>query len=265
MTSYRDQQKELRRPDELQKIGASAVPWVEQHGKTVAGAVVAAVGLAGAIMLVREMATRGEERASHEFGAALRVLDRPVNATPPSTPAPGEEPAFKSEAEKDQALVKSLTDFRAKNAGRKAAASAALPLAQALLRQGKPADALPLIDEFLTKAEPNDVLRPAALEARGYALEAQQKYDEALAAFDQLSQENKTDFMKGMGMYHRARLLLLKGDKDGAAKLFSDLETSAPGTAAARLAKERVTILAGQGVVIPAPTPVPTAAADAGK
>ena len=265
MTSYRDQQKELRKPDELQKIGATAVPWLEQHGRSVTIGVVAVLVVIGGVVVVRELGTRGEERASHEFGAALRVLDRPVNANPPATPAPGEEVPFKSEAEKDEALVKSLTDFRAKNTGRKAASSAALPLAQALLRQGKPADALPLIEEFLTNAEPNDVLRPAALEARGYALEAQQKYDEAMAAFDQLSKENKTDFMKGMGMYHRGRLLLLKGDKDGAAKLFSDLETTAPGTAAARLAKERVTILAGQGVAIPAPTPVPAAAADAGQ
>lgn len=265
MTSYREQQKELRRPDELQKIGASAVPWLEQHGRSVTIGVVAAVLATGGIVLVRELGSRGEEKASHEFGAALKVLDRQVNANTPATPAPGEEPAFKTEAEKDEALVKSLTEFRAKHAGSKAAASAALPLAQALLRQGKPADALPLIDEFLGKAEPNDVLRPAALEARGYALEAQQKYDDAMAAFDQLSKENKTDFMKGMGAYHRARLLLLKGDKSGAAKLFSDLETSAPGTAAARLAKERVSILAGQGVAIPAPTPVPAAAADAGK
>lgn len=263
--AYKDEQKELKQPDEFQKLGQEAVPFLEKHGKQVVMGVggVLAVGLI--IAIVASMSGRGEAEAGREFGAALKVLERPVNATPPAEVKPGEEVPFKTEAEKDEALVKALTDFRAKRGGTKPAVSAALPLAQALLRQGKADTALPLIEEFLAKSDAADPLRPAAYEARGYALEAQKKLDDALAAFDQLARENKTDFMKGMGLYHRGRILLMKGDTAGAAKTFSEIEGAAPNTAAARLAKDRITQLVAQGVDVPKPAPVIPAAIDAGK
>lgn len=257
--SYKAEQKELQQPDDLQKIGQQAVPWMEQHGRTVVYGVLA-VGIVGfGISVVNHLSERAEQKAASSFGNALHVLEREVNAT--ATPKAGDEPPFKSEAEKDQALVEKLTAFRREHAGKKAAANAALPLAEAMLRAGKPEEALPLVEEYLKGGDQDDAMRPAAFEARGYAFEAQKKYDEALAAFDALAHENKTDFMKGMGLYHRARILAIKGDLPGAAKQFSEIESAAPGSSAARLAKERLTLLAAQGVAVPAP---PAALVDAG-
>jgi len=263
--SYKDDQKDLKQPDEFQKLGQEAVPFLEKHGRQVVMGVggVLAVGLV--IAIISSMGGRGETEASRDFGASLKVLERTVNANPTGEPKAGEEPPFKTEAEKDEAIVASLTSFRSKHGNTKAAISAALPLAQALLRQGKADAALPLVDEYLAKADGNDPLRPAAYEARGYALEAQKKYDDALNAFDLLAKENKTDFMKGMGLYHRARMLLLKGDTAAGAKTLSEIEGAAPGTAAARLAKDRITLLTSQGVDVPKPAPVIPAAPDAGK
>jgi tetratricopeptide (TPR) repeat protein len=222
------------------------------------------IGVIGlGVAIASHLSAKAELAASSEFGAALRVLDREVNANASTPPKAGEEPPFKSEDEKDAALITKLTEFRKANAGQRAAANAALPLAEALLRTGKAEEVLPLVEEFLKVAEPTDPLRPAAYEARGYALESQKKYDEAIAAFEQLSAENKTDFMKGMGLYHRARVLALKGDTTAAAKQYSEIEGAAPGSAAARLAKDRIAALIAQGVAVPtAPT---SAAVDAGK
>jgi len=261
--SYKDEQRNLKAPDELQKLGATAVPWLEQHGRNVALGVVVVIVVFAIGSGLRELSNRGEVKATHAFGESLKVLSRDVNASPTAVTAPGDEPAFKTEQEKDDALVKTLTEFRKANDGRKAAASAALPLAQALLRQGKAADALPLVDEYLKNADANDPLRPAAYEARGYAYEEQKKFDEAMAAFEQLSSENKTDFMKGMGLYHRARLLELKGDKQAAAKQFSEIQGLAPDSSASRLAKERISLLAAQGVI--APTVAMAPSSDAGR
>lgn len=260
--SYKQEQKELKAPDELQKLGQQAVPWLEQHGRTVVIGVVGALAVGLVIAIFTTYGSRGNVEAQRDFGAALRILERDVNASAPA-PKPGEEPAFKSEQEKDEAIVKALVEFRSKHKGSQPAASAALPLAQAYLRQGKADDAMPLLDEYLKAADPADPLRPAAYEARGYALEAQKKYDDALTAFDALSRENKTDFLKGMGAYHRARILLLKGDTQGAAKQFSEIESLAPNSAAARLAKDRIALLTAQGVAVPAPPP--PAALDGGK
>lgn len=261
--AYKDEQKELKKPDELQKLGAEAMPFLEKHGPQVVMGVggVLLVGLVISVFFT--MSGRGEAEASRDFGAALKVLERTVNATSTEVKA-GEEPPFKTEAEKDEAIVKSLTDFRAKHGGRKAAVSAALPLGQAYLRQGKADQALPLIEEYLAKSDASDPLRPAAYEARGYALEAQKKYDDALNAFDLLAKENKTDFMKGMGLYHRARMLLIKGDTAAAAKTLSEIEGAAPNSAAARLAKDRIAVLTAQGIDVPKPAPV-MPAIDAGK
>lgn len=255
MASYKETQHDLKAPDELQKLGQEAIPFIEKHGRqvvTIVGVVLAA-GLVAAI--INSMGKRNEETAARDFGAALDVLDRDVSSSDAAV-KPGDKPPFKTEAEKDEAIIKSLTDFRAAHGGTPAAISAALPLAQAHLRQGKAADAMPLIDEYLAKGEASDPLRPAAYEARGYAFEAQGKLDDALSAFDTLARETKTDFLKGMGLYHRGRILVMKGDKAGAAKVFSELEGSAAGTAAARLAKDRLAVLAAQGVAIPAPAPV---------
>lgn len=261
--AYKDEQKELRKPDELQKLGQEALPFLEKHGREVVLVVggILAVGLVIAVAF--SMSGRSETAASREFGGALRVLERQVNATATEV-KPGEDPPFKTEAEKDEAIVKALSEFRGKHGGTRAAVSAALPLAQAYLRQGKADQALPLVDEYLAKAEQNDPLRPAAYEARGYALEAQKKYDDALNAFDLLAKENKTDFMKGMGMYHRARMLLIKGDTAAAAKTLSEIENAAPNSAAARLAKDRIAVLTAQGIDVPKPAPM-IPAIDAGK
>lgn len=261
--AYREDQKELKQPDEFQKLGAEAIPFLEKHGRQVVLVVggVLAVGLVAAIFT--SMSGRGEQTAARDFGNALKVIERPVNATATDT-KPGDDPPFKTEAEKDEAIVKELTAFRSAHGSTTAATTAALPLAQAFLRQGKPDQALPLVEEFLTKADPTDTFRPAGLETKGYALEAQKKYDEALNAFDLLAKENKTDFMKGMGQYHRARMMVLKGDTTAAAKTFSEIEGAAPNTAAARLAKDRLAMLAAQGVEIPKPAPVVPSLLDAG-
>jgi|CXWL01.1.fsa_nt_gi tetratricopeptide (TPR) repeat protein len=262
MTSYKAKQKELRAPDALQKVGAEAVPWIQAHQQKVVTVVLAVVGVAGASALFGYFGDRGEKSATGELGAALKPLSRPVQAgaTPPPT-EPGAEPAFKNEAERDEALIASLTAFRAKYPNKKAAANAALPLAQALSRLGRQADALPLLEEFLNAAAPGDPLRSAALEGKGYALESKQQWAEAMSAFEQLAKEDKSDFMKGMGQYHKGRLLVLQGKPEEGAKMLSEVIASAPGSSAARMATERVALLSAQGIkVAPAGAAMPGAA-----
>ncbi|MBE2249659.1 MAG: tetratricopeptide repeat protein [Myxococcus sp.] len=257
--------KELRAPDELQKLGQQAVPFLEQHGRNIVLGVIAFVGIGGGIALVGHVRKRSNEASMYQYGAALKVLDREVNANAAAPTKPDEEAPFKSEKEKDEAIIAKLTAFRADYKSNQTATAAALPLAQALLRQGKADDALKLSEEFLKEADQNDVLRPIAFETRGYALEALGKTDEAAAAFEKLSQENKSDFMKGMGLYHSARMLEKKSDLNGAMKRYSEVTASAADSSAARLAKERIALLAAKGVAVPAAAAAPAAAVDAGK
>jgi tetratricopeptide (TPR) repeat protein len=254
--------KELKQPDAFQKVGAEAMPWLVERRKTLLiGVVIALLGFGG-VAFANFLSDRGEASAARNLGAAMEVLTRPVDEKGLSKPEPGstEEPPFKSQTEKDDAVLKALVEFRDAHKGTRAAGSAALPLAQVYARKGQPDEALKLYDEYLKTAVHEEPLRAEALEGKGYALEAKGELDQALAAFDQLDKENKSEFLAGMGQYHRARILIAQGKKDEAIKLLSEIPVSAPNSSAARLANERTAVLIAEGVKPPPPPAPPPAA-----
>jgi tetratricopeptide (TPR) repeat protein len=149
--------------------------------------------------------------------------------------------------------VKALTDFRTAHKGTASAATAALPLGKAEFRLGNHDGALAAFADYLKGAPQNDPLRAAALEGQGYAYEAQQKYDQALGSFEEMSKVDAGGYLEGMGQYHRARILILQGKKDDAATVLVKIPVDHPGTAAARLSAERTALLSAEGVKIPEP------------
>lgn len=254
--------KELRQPDTLQRVGLEAQSWLHERQRAVGIAVLVVLGVGLVAAIASYVSDRGEAQAQLALGAALRPLERPVREVAAgTTPPAGEDPPFPTQGEKDEAVVKSLSDFRAAHPDRDAAITAALPLAQAQHRLGRYDEALASYELFLKAAKPDDPLRGQALEGKGYAHEAKGQLDEALATFDRLASEQKGAFLKGMGLYHRARILEAQGKKEEAAKVLSDLQAQDTDTAAARMARERLSLLAIQGVAIPA---APTAGPDAG-
>ncbi|HEX8702688.1 MAG TPA: tetratricopeptide repeat protein, partial [Myxococcaceae bacterium] len=203
---------------------------------------------------------RSEVQASQQLGSALEILERPVVPTTEGatlTPQPGELPPFTSVKEQDEALVKALTDFRSAHGGTQAATTASLPLGKAQLRLGNHDQAIAAFDAFLKDAGQNEPLRATALEGKGYAFEAQQKYDDALKAFEEMAKVNAGDYLQGMGDYHRARMLIQQGKKDEAAALLVKIPVEHANSAAARLSTERTSLLAAEGVKIP-PPPAPS-------
>jgi tetratricopeptide (TPR) repeat protein len=246
-------QQELRQPDAFQEVGWKAQDWIVKHQSTllsVLGLLMVGGLVAG---LVNWWSERTERQAAKDLGAALAVLDRPVlegNVT--AQPMDGSKPPFKSQQEKDEALVKSLAEFRQSHGGTEASATAALPLAKAEYRLGQYDAALTHFGDFLKQAAQSEPLRVAALEGQGYAYEAQGKLAEAQQAFQQMAKAEAGGYLAGMGQYHEARMLILQGKKEEAAKLLSELPEKHPNTAAARQATERLALLATEGVRPPA-------------
>lgn len=246
-------QQELRQPDAFQEMGWKAQDWFAKHQRTIGGVV--GVLLVGGLIagLVNWWSERSERQASKDLGAALEVLERPVVAGElPMQPMEGSKPPFKSQQEQDEALVKSLSEFRQAHGGTSAAATAALPLAKAEYRLGQYDAALTHFGDFLKKAAPNEPLRVAALEGQGYAYEAQGKLAEAQQAFGEMAKTEGGGYLAGMGQYHEARMLILQGKKEEAAKLLSEIPEKHPNSAAARQATERLALLATEGVKPPA-------------
>jgi tetratricopeptide (TPR) repeat protein len=245
--------KELKQPDAFMKAGAVARSWFQENVRLVA--IAAAVALLGIVAVATAdlVHDRNEERASRDLGSRLVMLDRPISESATTT---GEDAPFKSAQEREEAVAKSMEELRSKHGGTRAARTAALIAGGAQLHLKKYDDALKGYAEFLKGAHPEEPLRAAAIEGEGYAHEGKGELDLALASYEQLERDNKSDFLSGMGLYHRGRILTLQNKKEDAAKAFSDLTAAHPGTEAAKLAQARLDELKAQGVAIPAP-PVP--------
>ncbi len=236
--SYAKDQKALKQPDEFQKIGRQALPWMERHGPTLMFGLLAVGVLGLGASIIYHLRQKAEAAASFELGNALGVLDRE-----------GGGPTIA----KDDAIISKLQTFRGQFNGRLAAVQAELPLATALLRSGKPDDALPLLEDFLKSARPNDVLRQAAIEAQGYAFEQKKDLAQARAAFSRLADFPDPNFLKAFGRYHEGRILALQDARAEAASAYSRVVAEYPGSAAASLARERLGDLKRAGVEVSAP------------
>ena len=250
--------KELKAPDAFQRAGNEARDWVQTRQRNVALLVVALVILGAGVGFASYLANRSEERAEQELSTALKPVERPVGSQPAEAAGSDTDTdtaPFKTQMEKDQAVAAELAQFESAHPNTRAAATAELPLAQASLRLAKYDEALKSFDGYLKASGQPDAMRALALEGRGYAYEGKGELDRALAAFDELTQKNKSDFLIGMGPYHRARILAQQKKLADAAVSFQDVQTRFPSSAAARLAGERLTLLAAQGVKPPAVVP----------
>ncbi len=252
--------QELRAPDAFQRIGYEAQDWLIKKQSYLGGAVVLLLVAGLGLGLYSHFSKRGEEKASKALGLALQVLERPVEGSERAQEGSQEKP-FPSQKEKDDAVRKSLIQFRTEYSGSRAAATAALPLGKAEYRLGNYDAALEAFKAYLDKAPKEDPLRASAFEGQGYTYEAQGKYDQALGAFEEMAKVESGEYLQGMGQYHRARMLVQLGRKDEAAQELVNLKTVQANTAAGRLATERLAVLAAQGVKVPEPTPAATEAA----
>ena len=250
-------QKELRAPDAFQRVGGVARRWLEQRRILALAAAILLVAGALVAGVVSSLSNRREQQAARALGGALKSLDRPVGEAIPGD----EEKAYANQKDKDLALVAALTPFRTQYSGTLPAATAGLPLGDAELRLGQPDTALPRFNDFLGHASSKQILRVSALEGEGYAWEAKGQLDRALDAFERMSKDDAGGFLAGMGLYHRARILVLQGKKVEAAQAFQELIAAKPGTSAATFAQDRLGLLATEGI---RPTPIVPARPDAG-
>jgi tetratricopeptide (TPR) repeat protein len=256
--------KELRGPDAFQKAGFELREWLQERQRLVVLLVVL-IFLGGAgVTLGSYVSSRGEAQAARDLGLVLKTVQRPVNAKGNKDPEadPDSGPAFDTQEAKDEALVKELSELRQKYPRSRAAVTAALPLGEAQLRLGRADQALSAFQTYLKGTPADEPLRAEALECQGYAYEAQGQLEQALASFDQLARDSQTEFLSGMGLYHRARILVLQNKKEDAAQVLSQIPVAYPNSAAARMAAERMAELTAQGVKVPSPSL--SAAPDAG-
>lgn len=237
--------QELRAPDAFQRVGVEAEGWVAHRKNLVIGTVVALTVVGFGIALAYTLSERRELKARTALGTALGVLARPVQADlPPGSP---DEAPFKSEKERDQASATALAGVLGSFPGTRAALTGTLPLAATEVRLGQLDPAIAHFEAYLRGTPSTEPLRVAALDGLGHAREAKGELPQALDAYERMSHEEAAGFEAGIGAYNRGRVLVLMGKKQEATQAFAELVAANPGTPAARMGQERLTVLEAEG------------------
>lgn len=187
-----------------------AAEWFDLHGRVLwigLGALVV-VGIAW-VVLANYLTTK-----DYDAGAALHtaVTNNLGVVVPADETAPEDliVPTFTSTEERAKKALEGYKAVASKYGSSSAGKYAMLGIANSQLELGKFAEATTEYAKVLDNAGEDTFVRFRALEGSGYALEAQQKYDEALKKFEELSRFSNGAY-RTLGDYHRARVLVAQG------------------------------------------------------
>jgi tetratricopeptide (TPR) repeat protein len=252
--------KQLKKPDEFQLVAGRAMGWMLAHRVVVlgaGGAVLAALVIAWGFSAWR---SSRQATAGAELAEALELQSRPIAGDGPAQT--GQE-TFPSKEERAKAVLSALEKVRAGHGGTTAAQTALAELGFHRLKSGDAAAAQNDLQEFLARAGRDHPLRPFAQESLGYAFEAQNKLEEARAAFEQLRELD----LPARADYQVARLALVQGKPDARQQLERVAKDHPKDLGVVRDANERLE-LASLPPITPgeaAPTPQAGPKAQAGK
>jgi tetratricopeptide (TPR) repeat protein len=149
--------------------------------------------------------------------------------------------------------------------GTPAAGTAGIELAEALRKDGKPAEAAQVLREFLDK-NPVHPMRVAAAHALAASLETAGKLDEALAAYQQFGSAYGRSAFAPLAYIGQARVLLALNRPDEAQRALESVDQKFPGNPFledAHTLLEEIKNAAGRktgGSPRPTPTPAPAPA-----
>lgn len=233
--------KELKRPDQFVDFWTHAwqrgVAFMGPRQKpAIAAGVALAVVLIGASLFNLWDGTRHLDAARklsriQEIANAELLSSDSSDSSPQKDDKKDEVPRFKTQAERQGAVLKEVDQFLA------GAAAAALK-AEALVIKG---GALLAVDRFddavgayqaALDARLDARLRFLAHEGQGYAHEGKGDLDRAAAAFGKLEADAGEfgGFYRDRALYQKARLAEMKGDSSGAVGIYKQILTKVPDT-----------------------------------
>jgi hypothetical protein len=227
--------KQLKRPDEFQVVAGRAMNWILANRALVLGVGGAVVAAALIVWGVTAYRSSREAKAGADLAEALELQTRPVSGEP--SPDSGQQ-TFASKEEREKAVIAALEKVRADHGGTTAANTALAEIGFHKLKSADAAGAQKDLQEFLQGAGKDHPLRPFAQESLGYALEAQNKLDDARAAFEKLRDLG----LPARADYQGARIALVQGKPDARQQLERVASEYAKEIDVAREANERLEI-----------------------
>ncbi len=171
------------------------------------------------------------QAAAEQFGKAVKIYDADLlsdDAAPPKSDDENQVQRFKSEPERADATFAALDELEKKWSGSDVARDSLVFRAGVLYDLGRFDDAAARYRKFLDELKGKDAaLSQLAKEGVGLCLEAQNKLDEALTAYQSL-EPKQGDFYRDRALYDQARVFQKKGDKQKAAALYNQVLTKMP-------------------------------------
>lgn len=256
--SYKQKRKEISEPDQFLKTSSEYWTVAAANKKLIISVSIGILALAIVIIVLSNVSKAKIQASGEALSAALSLAERPIKGDPMAMMAPTDLPAFETRQAKYEALEAALLKLREEHAGTRAAHSAAYYLADAQMKLGKLDEADKLYALYIGGAKAGTPLRLMALEGRGYVAENRADPTAALAFFDQMGGEAQSETWKAKSAYHRGRMLVLKGQKVEAAEAFDSIgKDFAKATSINLLARDRLAVLAAEGIRPPAERTVP--------
>ncbi len=251
MSSEKLTRKEIREPDKFLKATTAFWNKAAQNQKAIGVGVLVVIGLFVIVGLLSRSHQKGAAAAGGALAQALELSRQGVEGTFDASGDPS-APKFASHQEKYEKLAAALDKVRTDHPGSTAGRTAGYYFADAQFQLGKLDEADKEYEQFIAKTSAGDPLRVLALEGRGYIAEGKKDWAKASELFGQMSREAAGETTKARAAYHRARILAAEGKKLEAAEAFQKLKDEFKEAPAARLAGERLALLAADGVRAPA-------------
>jgi predicted negative regulator of RcsB-dependent stress response len=234
MARKKEETVEQIAPDPIIDNLKKGATWVEKHFKQVIGVIVLLLGAVLAYEIISTSTERSAAAVTTQLNEAVKAYDE---ATDPqkvltTTVTSVLDADLEKAREKLAAVAKDHPDSGA-------AQMAKLYEADVARKLRKYADSEALYKEYIQTAKPDDMALFVALEGIGYALEEQNKLDDALQQFSRIG-EGSTAFYKDYGLKHKARILEKKGDLAGAKAALQAIVAIEPPSTLRPFAEERL-------------------------
>lgn len=200
----------------------TAGDWAQQNRPTVY-AIVAALVLGFGGWIGYYYYSQGQSQdAANALAAAVEIGQAEIvseDAEPEEEP---DGPTFTSAEERAEAALEAYDGVIADHGGASVVAWAHLGRGDALLALGRYEDARAAFDAAETSGGNDNVVVWRALEGKGFAFEAEESWDQALEAYQQLSTLADGAYAP-VARYHTARMYIEQGETDQATETLSAL------------------------------------------
>lgn len=240
--------KELKNPDQFVSFWTRVAAVVSAKRKVLIGGAVGAIVVTAGIWTGQNQLARRAGQQSRDLGRIERIAEASLLPSDPNAPKPADDglPHFKTEGERLGAALGETDAFLAAHPRAAIADEAKLLKAKYLLALGKTADAVALYKSLTATVDKR--LRFLAQEGLGYALEANGQVDEAIAAFNVLADDaqNAGGFYRDRALFHKARLLVRKGDPKEGGKLYHEILDKTPTSVLRDEINDRLAALEGK-------------------